>query len=128
MKDQLGLLKSSQSEKHLMTNWNIVEIEESIRQLETGEDLYPDVDTPLYLRRTTTWREEFADAEEYFYDSDSLQEDDYDFEVPDYFGPDRELPWKLNAQQPITRENKTGRNDPCPCGSGKKYKKCCLDK
>ncbi len=20
---------------------------------------------------------------------------------------------------------KTGRNDPCPCGSGKKYKKCC---
>jgi tetratricopeptide (TPR) repeat protein len=23
---------------------------------------------------------------------------------------------------------KPGRNDPCPCGSGKKYKKCCLDK
>lgn len=22
-------------------------------------------------------------------------------------------------------EKKTGRNDPCPCGSGKKYKKCC---
>jgi SEC-C motif len=24
--------------------------------------------------------------------------------------------------------DKTGRNDPCPCGSGKKYKKCCLGK
>jgi uncharacterized protein len=24
-------------------------------------------------------------------------------------------------------ETKTGRNDPCPCGSGKKYKKCCLN-
>ena len=23
---------------------------------------------------------------------------------------------------------KPGRNDPCPCGSGKKYKRCCLDK
>lgn len=23
---------------------------------------------------------------------------------------------------------KTGRNDPCPCGSGKKYKKCCETK
>jgi hypothetical protein len=23
---------------------------------------------------------------------------------------------------------KVGRNDPCPCGSGMKYKKCCLDK
>ncbi|MDW7668452.1 MAG: SEC-C metal-binding domain-containing protein [Bacillota bacterium] len=26
---------------------------------------------------------------------------------------------------PIRREEKIGRNDPCPCGSGKKYKKCC---
>jgi preprotein translocase subunit SecA len=23
------------------------------------------------------------------------------------------------------KEKKVGRNDPCPCGSGKKYKKCC---
>ncbi|OPY59818.1 MAG: preprotein translocase subunit SecA [Pelotomaculum sp. PtaU1.Bin065] len=28
-------------------------------------------------------------------------------------------------KQPVRRENKIGRNDPCPCGSGKKYKKCC---
>lgn len=29
-------------------------------------------------------------------------------------------------QAPIVREEpKVGRNDPCPCGSGKKYKKCC---
>jgi peptide deformylase len=26
----------------------------------------------------------------------------------------------------ITNENKVGRNDPCFCGSGKKYKKCCM--
>ena len=26
---------------------------------------------------------------------------------------------------PITNKEKIGRNDPCPCGSGKKYKKCC---
>ncbi len=24
--------------------------------------------------------------------------------------------------------NAVGRNEPCPCGSGKKYKKCCLDR
>jgi hypothetical protein len=29
------------------------------------------------------------------------------------------------APQPFVREPKVGRNDPCPCGSGKKYKKCC---
>ncbi len=28
-------------------------------------------------------------------------------------------------QQPVRRGRKIGRNDPCPCGSGKKYKKCC---
>ncbi|MCF8368234.1 MAG: preprotein translocase subunit SecA [Bacteroidales bacterium] len=26
--------------------------------------------------------------------------------------------------QPVTREKKVGRNDPCPCGSGKKFKQC----
>ncbi|MDD2552378.1 MAG: DUF1186 domain-containing protein, partial [Dysgonamonadaceae bacterium] len=29
---------------------------------------------------------------------------------------------------PINTEPKPGRNDPCPCGSGKKYKKCCINK
>ena len=28
-------------------------------------------------------------------------------------------------QQPIVNKNNVGRNDPCPCGSGKKYKRCC---
>jgi len=26
----------------------------------------------------------------------------------------------------VRNEDKVGRNDPCPCGSGKKYKKCCV--
>lgn len=29
------------------------------------------------------------------------------------------------SQQPFRAAPKVGRNDPCPCGSGKKYKKCC---
>jgi preprotein translocase subunit SecA len=30
------------------------------------------------------------------------------------------------GHKPVTREeDKVGRNDPCPCGSGNKYKKCC---
>ena len=33
---------------------------------------------------------------------------------------------ELVGETPIVREDpKVGRNDPCPCGSGKKYKKCC---
>ncbi|MFB3778303.1 MAG: SEC-C metal-binding domain-containing protein, partial [Bryobacteraceae bacterium] len=29
------------------------------------------------------------------------------------------------AKQPVVKGQKVGRNDPCPCGSGKKYKRCC---
>ncbi|MBT2698751.1 SEC-C domain-containing protein [Bacillus sp. ISL-40] len=32
---------------------------------------------------------------------------------------------EISQNGPILTENKVGRNDPCPCGSGKKYKKCC---
>ena len=28
-------------------------------------------------------------------------------------------------KQPVHKQKKPGRNDPCPCGSGLKYKKCC---
>ena len=28
---------------------------------------------------------------------------------------------------PQARTHRAGRNDPCPCGSGKKYKRCCID-
>lgn len=31
----------------------------------------------------------------------------------------------LNPQKTKLAEKKVGRNEPCPCGSGKKYKKCC---
>ena len=32
------------------------------------------------------------------------------------------------GNQQITAESTPGRNEPCPCGSGKKYKQCCLRK
>jgi SWIM/SEC-C metal-binding protein len=31
----------------------------------------------------------------------------------------------LNPTRPRVAEKKVGRNEPCPCGSGKKYKNCC---
>ena len=31
-------------------------------------------------------------------------------------------------KSPIKKDKKVGPNDPCPCGSGKKYKKCCMQK
>lgn len=35
----------------------------------------------------------------------------------------------VHSPEPVRRDGpKIGRNDPCPCGSGKKFKKCCMDK
>lgn len=38
------------------------------------------------------------------------------------------LPDDPPTEQIVRDDTKLGRNDPCPCGSGKKYKKCCLQK
>ena len=40
-----------------------------------------------------------------------------------------EITRDFNQSKIFTHEDKKiGRNDPCPCGSGKKYKKCCINK
>ena len=36
-----------------------------------------------------------------------------------------ELDALLNPIKTVIAEKKVGRNSPCPCGSGKKFKKCC---
>jgi len=65
---------------------------------------------------------------------DAIQDDvvRYIFRV-NLVQPQRQAPRRVmenryaeeGPRQPVRRENKVGRNDPCPCGSGKKYKKCC---
>lgn len=37
----------------------------------------------------------------------------------------KELYLEQKRSNTIVKDKKIGRNDPCPCGSGKKYKKCC---
>lgn len=55
---------------------------------------------------------------------------DWLYELPqwdDIFDADtkKRLYREQKASGTIRKEKKIGRNDPCPCGSGKKYKKCC---
>ena len=40
----------------------------------------------------------------------------------------RDIKKTYNATKTVVKSKKIGRNDPCPCGSGKKYKQCCLNK
>jgi preprotein translocase subunit SecA len=51
-----------------------------------------------------------------------------DFPMPVAFGPDRMPQARQEGEskpEPVRKGVKIGRNDPCPCGSGKKYKHCC---
>jgi preprotein translocase subunit SecA len=44
--------------------------------------------------------------------------------IPDRGGRVQEAPLAPPKVQPVRAEHKVGRNDPCPCGSGKKFKNC----
>jgi uncharacterized protein len=62
----------------------------------------------------------------------AVDDDDFDLDVdedPDPGVDDRDLDGARDGgpREPYVRATpKVGRNDPCPCGSGKKYKKCCM--
>lgn len=72
----------------------------------------------------------YGDDDEFLFDK-WLDDDD---EFKNYWGgrklddedlDDSSTDFNLSDQKPIIKEKEPGRNDPCPCGSGKKYKKCC---
>ncbi|WP_066889239.1 SEC-C metal-binding domain-containing protein [Clostridium nigeriense] len=55
---------------------------------------------------------------------------EYLYNLPQWdgiFSPEKrkEIQKQYRESVIVRNENKIGRNDPCPCGSGKKYKKCC---
>jgi hypothetical protein len=60
-------------------------------------------------------------SEKYFADKErwAADQERWASEPEDLFDP----PWRESA---VNVYRNVGRNDPCPCGSGKKYKKCCL--
>jgi hypothetical protein len=64
---------------------------------------------------------------------DDADEDFNEFEDFDDLSDDDEADWDKSILRGLSRPApisapKVGRNDPCPCGSGKKYKKCCMEK
>ncbi|MGG7179240.1 SEC-C metal-binding domain-containing protein [Clostridium paraputrificum] len=55
---------------------------------------------------------------------------EYLYELPQWDGifseeKRKEIQKEYRESRIVRNENKVGRNDACPCGSGKKYKKCC---
>ncbi len=66
-----------------------------------------------------------------FQSSDDEEDEDDDFEEDFFYQDEFEDEYVEPTYSPgtILRQNaKIGRNEPCPCNSGKKYKKCCMNK
>ena len=64
-------------------------------------------------------------------DESGESEDSFGKSIAEGIKKDREqdqLVAQNSTQNIVQKQHKPGRNDPCPCGSGKKYKKCCIDK
>jgi len=55
------------------------------------------------------------------YSKNSTSSADFSNKTADYYAPSKSI-------VPVRTGKKIGRNEPCPCGSGKKHKKCCLKK
>ena len=90
-------------------------------------------DYEAYLEKEfNDFDEELEDDDFSLYDrffEDEEPEDDFDMDdVPFDEEVFQHLIMNNEDQQPIIKQKEPGRNDPCPCGSGKKYKKCCLNK
>lgn len=120
-------------------------VPEALRELSANEEYFfiteDDVnmlESWLGYSNTNHCLSEDDEDEDYFEDD---YEDEYDDEYDDESYRDEddkeelEHPFKSIFDEekevknvPYVRETAIGRNDPCPCGSGLKYKKCCLGK
>lgn len=58
-------------------------------------------------------------------ENEKMKEEIQGAEIAD-INPDMVMQLNSTPKKPFVRKNKIGRNDLCPCGSGKKYKNCCL--
>lgn len=93
-------------------------INESLKEPNPIEDM--DADTQVTLD---------IDVEKLYYNMVEAKAE-WLYEMPEWdkiLTPERrkELYWEQKKSGTIVKEKKIGRNDPCPCGSGKKYKHCC---
>ncbi len=120
---QSGLEELIQGDEHV-SGWSVAEVDQYLEAMRDQTPLWMlkgyspaeirrlgiDVSTEALI--TPSEDDEHAEYADTYIESDALDS------------------WLLDDEgerprQPHVRAAKVGRNDPCPCGSGKKYKKCC---
>lgn len=94
--------------------------------IETIEGIYVDIDNDEFERNTKDPIEHFSrkniERLHLIYSGDN---DEIDDDVESELDDDN---FEHEVKEIKPKMEKIGRNEPCPCGSGKKYKKCCMGK
>ncbi len=130
--DYIPLLEESVLKKRISKNTRIYEFPRDV-QLDMIEALRKGPE--VYERIINRLCEKYKSNQALLMEKMTIQSDKILDEHPEYstFLDEQKIiyPWSqetLNLPKPTTyvRETKkVGRNDPCPCGSGRKYKQCC---
>lgn len=93
-------------------------INESLKEANPIETMEEDTEVSLAFDKEKLYKNMVEARAEWLYELPQWN-DIYDEETK------RRLFLEQRKSGIIRKEKKIGRNDPCPCGSGKKYKKCC---
>ncbi len=93
---------------------------------DTINGVFYDIDANTFKRNTVSPIDHFSlENIERLHLINSEEGEEDDFEEEDFSRLlDESFESEMNYEKP--KKEKIGRNDPCPCGSGKKYKKCCM--
>jgi hypothetical protein len=129
---EIQQLRECQLATSIMTGTELVESAQWTRQVEREFARQAKISTAFSELRNN-WRARGAQFEPDAFESDVFEPEFFD---PEHSGAgDDDVSWedidwpgsfRHESTEPYRREApKIGRNDPCPCGSGKKYKKCC---
>ena len=93
-------------------------IDESLKEANPIDTMEEDTEVQLGFDKELLYKNMVAAKAEWLYE---LEEWDAIFDKD----KQKELYKEQKASTTIVKETKVYPNDPCPCGSGKKYKKCC---
>ena len=116
----LETLAVEQQQKGLFPHYSLDEVDEAYREGKDSPEWEQFYDPLEFYEPNNILSRQLRWAQE-----DQQQWDDDEGLFEDSFEP----LYDYEPTTPYFRETpKIGRNDPCPCGSGKKYKKCCLKK
>ena len=113
-----------EKEQNFHNEHALIELEEALK-IQKGELEWEE--RQAYCEMRGHWKSHYHVMDDRFYPDEQVNKYEYDYDEEDDNDYEEEYEKYPLPQTTVKREGKKiGRNDPCPCGSGKKYKKCCM--